>query len=35
MSKTTVSYWNPLISQQNGEWEIIDDTDNKIEQIIV
>ena len=35
MSKTTVNYWNPLVSQQNGEWEVIEGTNSKIEQIIL
>lgn len=35
MSKITISYWNPLSSQHQGQWEIIEHTNSKIEQIIL
>ena len=35
MSKTTVNYWNPLTSQEQGVWQIVEDSNRKIEQLIL
>ena len=33
MSKSTATYWNVLASQNSNQWEVIDGTDNMLEQL--
>jgi hypothetical protein len=33
MAKSTVTYWNPLIPENNEKWECIEGTDDLIEQL--
>ncbi|NOX43530.1 MAG: hypothetical protein GXP19_07335 [Gammaproteobacteria bacterium] len=33
MAKNTIQYWNPLLSENNGAWEPIEDSDGQLEQL--
>ena len=33
MSKTTLTYWNALLPENDGMWEVIENTNNLIEQL--
>jgi len=33
LTKTTVTYWNPLVPENSKKWEVIDDTDGLVEQL--
>lgn len=33
MAKSTVTYWNPLLSENDEKWEFIENTEDLIEQL--
>jgi len=33
MPKSTLTYWNALLPENNGSWEIIENTNNLVEQL--